>query len=640
MHRVAFRTSTLLADVGIAALAFVASYLLSPSRLPNFGFDGRIDTLNLLALTGLYAALAGAFSVLWRRHLSPWRYVSAPDVLLLSRIVLCTVVVFLAAVFLLDRGRTLPRSALAMAGLFHIVGLTGVRLARRMLYERAGGGFASLGAVRWPQAAPLLLVGPTPLAEAYLREAFRTGQRAYEPVGIICPDEGEVGQQVRGVCMIGAFTSFDDALTDLRQWNRYPHAILLLDEPTRMPGLPRELVGRLRTEGVKILRRTSLVELHGESVADAIQEVTVEELLTRAPVELPHDEARRLIEGRRVLVTGAGGSIGSELARQAAMLGCAHISLLDQSETALFEIDRQLGEADPDLSRNALLCDVRDRARLDAIFAQERPDLILHAAALKHVSMVERHPCEGVLTNVLGTRNVAEAARDAGVGQMVLISTDKAVDPANVMGATKRVAEAVLHTLRSSNGTRFGAVRFGNVLGSAGSVVPIFKSQIAKGGPVTVTHEDMARFFMTIPEAAQLVLHASAACAESEAAAKLFLLEMGEPVKIMDLARQMISLSGATPGEEIDIAITGLRPGEKLTESLLDTGEVATPCIPQVLAVESGYEGLSLDADLAALIASAEAGDEGETRRRLFELVARIRKGAPKAPSLRVVAGG
>jgi O-antigen biosynthesis protein WbqV len=350
-----------------------------------------------------------------------------------------------------------------------------------------------------------------------------------------------------------------------------------------------------------------------------------------------------LIRGRRVLVTGAGGSIGAELCRQVASFRCAHLSLLDFSETSLFEIEREMAETYPLVSRQAVLCDVRNAARVSQAFATERPDLVFHAAALKHVSMVEQHACEGVLTNVIGTWNVTEASKACGAGQMVLISTDKAVDPTNVMGATKRLAESVIQAQQNGGqGARFSAVRFGNVLGSGGSVVPIFKSQIERGGPVTVTHPDMERFFMTIPEASQLVLHATATSAEGEGReARLFLLEMGEPVRIMDLARQMIALSGRTPGKEIEIEITGLRPGEKLTEALLDETERSLPCAHKVLEVVSNSALRITSAHLAELEALADRGDVDAVRRALFDLVAQIRgERATGAPNLRVVANG
>jgi O-antigen biosynthesis protein WbqV len=338
-------------------------------------------------------------------------------------------------------------------------------------------------------------------------------------------------------------------------------------------------------------------------------------------------------------VTGAGGSIGSELCRQVAAFDCAHLTLVDYSEPSLFEIDREMGNAFPQVSRSTILCDVRNATRLTAIFREETPDLVFHAAALKHVPLVERHPGEGVLTNVIGTWNVAEAAKTCGAGQMVLISTDKAVDPTNAMGATKRLAEAIIQSQQSTEETRFSAVRFGNVLGSAGSVVPIFKQQIERGGPVTVTHPDMERFFMTIPESAQLVLHATATSAEGERRdARLFVLEMGEPVKIMDLARQMIALSGR---KDVEIQITGLRPGEKLTEALLDETERSIPCGPNVMEVVTS-SALKINSDhLARLEALAALNEVGDLRRALFDLVGQIRGGKPVAqpqPNLRVVA--
>ena len=341
-----------------------------------------------------------------------------------------------------------------------------------------------------------------------------------------------------------------------------------------------------------------------------MRDINIEELLAREPIELDRRAVGGLIQGRRILITGAGGSIGSELCRQVAAFNCARMILLDNSETALFEIER------------------------------ERPDLVFHAAALKHVSMVERHPTEGILTNVIGTWNVAEASRASGADQMVLISTDKAVDPTNVMGATKRLAEAVIQAQQTTNdGARFSAVRFGNVLGSSGSVVPIFKSQIERGGPVTVTHPEMTRFFMTIPEAAQLVLHATATCHEDDRRdSRLFLLEMGEPVSIMDLAQQMIALSGR---KNVEIEITGLRPGEKLTEALLDETERALPCAPKVMEVVSNSALRVTQGHLTDLAEIVQTGDTEAVRRALFDLVSQVRGEKPAtAPTLRVVVGG
>ena len=553
MMRMAFRAQTVVVDVAIAALAFLCAYLLSPSALPDLGFDGR-PSLNIVQLTAIYAAFAAVFTTLFRGELSPWRYASIPDALVIGRIAALTAVLFLLAVWVLDRASTLPRSALAMAAVFHVTGCLGLRVLRRAIHERALVKVAPIRSKTGTQAPALLLIGPPALADTYLRDAARAHDRRYTPVGIIGLDLRDVGQQVRGVCILESLDRLDEALVDLRRWNRYPRAVLFLDEPSKIKGLSPDHLGRFKAEGVRMLRLPSIVDLrHHEGVAlMPLRDVSVEELLAREPIELDAAPLAALIRGRRVLITGAGGSIGGELARQAASFDCAHLTLVDSSESALFAIEREVAETYPGVSRTAVLCDVRHAGRLQGHFAAQTPDLVFHAAALKHVSMVERHPCEGVLTNVIGTWNVTEAARLCGAAQMVLISTDKAVDPTNVMGATKRLAEAVIQAQQTNGGkTRFAAVRFGNVLGSAGSVVPIFKSQIERGGPVTLTHPDMTRFFMTIPEAVQLVLHATAASAEDrDAQARLFILDMGQPVRIMDLARQIHDADGLTHVED------------------------------------------------------------------------------------------
>lgn len=641
MDQMAKRARSLLADTAIATVALFAAFVLTAGRAS----DLSLQVLLSVALQSLiYGLVAAAYTGLFRRELSPWRYVSTPDALVLARIALLTAASFLLLQFAADRAHNLSRSMLALAPIFQLAGAISARMLRRAAHERALDSFAPLKSFsdRPHQAPELLLIGPTSAAETYLRESGRRRDATWTPVGIIAPDSREVGQQVRGVCIIESIERLELALADLRRWNQYPRAILFLDEPSRLPGLTAAQLGRLKNDGVRLLRLPSIVDLSvGESLALLpMRDISVEELLPRDPIELDRHALHALVAGRRVLITGAGGSIGAELSRQVSALEAAHVTLLDFSETALFEIDRELGETFPAMSRNAALVDVRNADRVRDCFLAERPDLVFHAAALKHVSMVERHPVEGVLTNVLGTWNVSEAARVAGAAQMVLISTDKAVDPTNVMGATKRLAEAVIQGQQQGSETRFSAVRFGNVLGSAGSVVPIFRSQIDRGGPVTVTHPDMARYFMTIPEATQLVLHATATCAADMKPdrARLFLLEMGEPVKIMDLARQMIALSGRTPGKDIDIEITGLRPGEKLAEELLDGMETSVPCAPKVLEVVSPTALGVAPAHIRRLEAIAGRGDAQEIRNALFELVAQIRGEKPAGlPALRVV---
>lgn len=644
MERIAAQARTIAIDVALAGIAFAMAFFIAPTQ-PELGF-GQPGALGFFQLAGLYAGLAGVCAMLFQRALSPWRYVSIPDAMILARSALLTAGVFLLAVFVLDRAEGVPRSTLVLAPFFQMVASMGVRIVRRAMHEndlRNAMPPRPLGR-RASDSPSLLLVGPPSLADTYLRDVARGREQPFTPVGIVGTERRDVGQQVRGVCILDTLDRLNEVLADLRRWNRYPRAILFLEEPGKLKGLTADVLGRLKQDGIRLMRLPSIVELsqHDGLTLLPVREINIEELLARDPIELDRRAIGNLIKGRRVLITGAGGSIGAELCRQVAAFDCGHLTLLDCSETALFEIEREMSETHPRLSVRAVLCDVRNASRIAAAFRREGPDLVFHAAALKHVSMVERHPIEGVLTNIIGTWNVAEATKASGAGQMVLISTDKAVDPTNVMGATKRMAEAVIQAQQTiGHGARFSAVRFGNVLGSSGSVVPIFKSQIERGGPVTVTHPDMTRFFMTIPEAAQLVLHATATCHEDDRRdARLFLLEMGDPVSILDLARQMIALSGAVPGRDIDIEITGLRPGEKLTEALLDETETSQPCAPKVMEVVSNSALRITSAHLADLAALAETGDVDTVRRALFELVGQVRgEKVTPAPALRVVGG-
>ncbi|MBC8159102.1 MAG: polysaccharide biosynthesis protein, partial [Alphaproteobacteria bacterium] len=344
----------------------------------------------------------------------------------------------------------------------------------------------------------------------------------------------------------------------------------------------------------------------------------VEDLLGRPQMPLDRNAMAGLIAGKRILVTGAGGSIGSELVRQICGFGPAEIALLDNSEYHLYQIDMEVSETFANLDRCAVIADVRDARRLEHIFSEHRPQLVFHAAALKHVPLVEANHSEGVMTNVIGTANVAKACRAAAVSMMVLISSDKAVNPTNIMGATKRIAEQVCQAMdlerTEGNGTRYVTVRFGNVLGSTGSVVPLFQRQLAAGGPLSVTHADMTRYFMTIREAVELVLEASAAgSARTDYAGRIFVLEMGEPVKILDLARQMIRLSVQQAGEDIAIEIIGLRPGEKLHEELFHGGEelVATEYEGIMVGTPRSPDAAEISRVIAALGQACADADEG-----------------------------
>ncbi|TCS10178.1 nucleoside-diphosphate sugar epimerase/dehydratase [Caulobacter sp. BK020] len=637
------RIGKIAAHMVLALAAMLLAQALASGALPF--------TASGLTLAALFAVSALAVEILFQVERSPWRFFAASDGLRLARSALLSVLTFALVARLAEVRQPGGLRTLAVAFLLQTALLAGLRIVRRAVHERAL--VDALTRLRPAPASPalprLLIVGSANEAEAFLRAPAALGER-YAPVGVLTPQARETGDELGGVCILGAIDDFDAVMAQLRDGGLQPSAVLFLtDGPLSAFGAER--LGRLKTEGVRLLRRQGLVDMAapGAGGGSALREISLEELLSRAPVRLDPEPVRALVAGKRVLVTGAGGSIGSELARQIAASSPARLILLDAAEANLFHIDRELGEAWPRLPRRDVLCDVRDAARLDQVFAAEKPELVFHAAALKHVTLVENHPCEGVRTNVLGSRNVAAAAKACGAAHLALISTDKAVAPASVMGATKRVAEAVVRQFAkgsdaSGSGTRVSVVRFGNVLGSAGSVVPIFQHQIARGGPVTLTDAEVERYFMTIPEAVQLVLRAVALSAgDLEPPNGVLTLEMGEPVKIIDLARRMIELQGLVPGRDIEIKITGLRPGEKLTEALVDVNETARP---KAAGITEAAPVVPLPpisaAALAALEAAALAGDEAVVRERLFALVEGLRTVSPtpttsgKAPTAEI----
>jgi O-antigen biosynthesis protein WbqV len=618
------------AHMVLAFMAMLAAQALTAGATPF--------TASALALAALFAGCALLVEILFQVERSPWRFFAASDGLRLARSALLAVLTFALVARLMDVRQPGGLRTLAAAFLLLTALLAGLRIVRRALHEKVL--VDALTRLRPAPASPalprLLIVGSANEAEAFLRAPAALGER-YAPVGVLTPEARETGDELGGVCILGVIDDFDAVMAQLRDGGLQPSALLFLsDGPLSAFGTER--LGRLKTEGVRLLRRQGLVDMAAStgSGGSALREISLEELLSRAPVRLDPQPVRALVAGKRVLVTGAGGSIGSELARQIAASGPAQLTLLDAAEANLFHIDRELGEAWPALPRRDVLCDVRDAARLDLVFAAEKPELVFHAAALKHVTLVENHPCEGVRTNVLGSRNVAAAAKACGAAHLALISTDKAVAPASVMGATKRVAEAVVRQFaQGSEGdgshTRVSVVRFGNVLGSAGSVVPIFQHQIARGGPVTLTDAEVERYFMTIPEAVQLVLRAVALSAgDLEPPTGVLTLEMGEPVKIIDLARRMIELQGLVPDRDIEIKITGLRPGEKLTEALVDINETARPKAEGVTEATPLTPLTPIPPEaLAALEVAALAGDEFSVRTQLFALVEGLRAVSP-----------
>ncbi len=459
----------------------------------------------------------------------------------------------------------------------------------------------------------VLLVGAGEGADSFLRALAGERRPGLRVLGLLALGRNQTGRRMQGHAILGGVSELRRVLDRLGGQGRLPDA-LVVTEPRLAGSRMAYLLEEAQRQGIPVRQAPRPTELR-EAQGIALKPVALEDLLNRPQVRLDRDGMDRLVRGRRVLVTGAGGTIGSELARQVAALAPAALTLLDNGEFALWQIDLELGETHPSLARHPVIADVRDEARVRAAFAEARPELVFHAAALKHVPMVEANPGEGLLTNAGGTRVVVDAASACGAAATVLISTDKAVNPSSLMGASKRLAEMYCQALddhaRDHGGMRCVTVRFGNVLGSTGSVVPLFRRQLARGGPLTVTHPDMQRYFMTVREAVGLVLQATLVGVEEGAPdGGIFVLDMGKPVKIVDLARQMIRLAGLRPDLDVPIRFTGLRPGEKLFEELFHGEEPPAP---------TGHPGL--------LMATPRTGDVAAVRRAIAEIAAACQAG-------------
>lgn len=562
--------------------------------------------------TLIFAAVAGVVFQYTGLYRGIWHFASLRDMLAILRGSMLSLLIFLPLLFVFTRLADYPRSALVLQFFILMLLLAGPRILYRSWKD------GSLAAALWrgdDKRVPVVLVGSSLAADTFIREMER-GQATYRVVGIIDDSAGRHGRDMRGIRVLGRLADLQAIVSNMREVDRPRRAIIADD---RLDGrVIRELVDAASQLGISVARLPRMTEFRKEGEAGQIQSIDVEDLLGRPQRVLDRSAVTRLIAGRRILVTGAGGTIGSELVRQVAALDPAAIVLFEQSEHALYQIDMEMAERFASVPRIAVLGDVRDADAVESVFAARQPDIVLHAAAYKHVPLVEANAGEGLLTNVRGTQVVAQACQRHNVAVMVMISTDKAVNPTNVMGATKRIAEMVCQSLdlervtTQRNSTQYVTVRFGNVLGSSGSVVPLFQRQLANGGPLTVTHPDVTRFFMTTREAVELILQAAAMPSDVvHAEGKIFVLDMGEPVRIQDLARQMIRLAGRQPGKDVQIVFTGLRPGEKLYEEVLHSAEatVQTPQEGVLLAAPRIIDRAELDRAIAALIGHAERRD-------------------------------
>ncbi len=622
-------------DVLMAGVSFLlAQYLRLGDNLLWYADD------YLFAGAALFMAVAAAVFASTNLYRGIWRYASLNDMVAIVKAASLTILVFFPLLFLFNRLDEVPRSSLLINWLVLMALLGGPRVVYRVFKDRS---LEAVMARDGRARIPVLLIGAGDASELFLRSIVRQPEANYEAVGIIDDKGKRVGRKIHGVPVMGGLEEIPDIVEALAKKRKRPQR-LIITKRDRLDGAKvRSLLDTATALGLSLAQLPELTDFKS-GLAERIEPrpVAVEDLLGRPQTVLDRAAMRALINGRRVLITGAGGSIGAELVRQISDFGPSHIVALDSSEHALYSVDLELSERHPALSRSAVLADVRDRQSIDAAFASEAPDLVFHAAALKHVPIVEHQPAEGVLTNVLGTLNVADACRKADVAAMVLISTDKAVNPTSAMGATKRLAESYCQALdlaQTESKTRFVTVRFGNVLGSTGSVVPLFQRQLAVGGPLTVTSPEVSRYFMTIKEAVELVLQSSAlGVRENDSNGKIFVLDMGEPVRILDLAKQMIRLAGLKPDEDVKIAITGLRPGEKLHEELLHASEdlVETECAGILLAAPRTADYQLLARGIEELVDAVQSGDRGKPLAILHRLVPEYGDG--RADNLKTVA--
>jgi FlaA1/EpsC-like NDP-sugar epimerase len=565
--KISWRTAfAFLHDMAACAAAWmIAFWLRFNLEIPDVYWELALITLPMVV------AVYISFFVGLGLYRGMWRYASLPD---LRRILIAVgigAVAVPAGLIMLQLPRDVPRSVLIISPIVLMMIMGGSRIAYRAWKERMLGGFIS------GERVPVVVIGAEEAAVNLIKDLARSPQ--WDVVGVFDDDSAKIGRQLHGVNVLARI----DELARWRGRLEFSQAILAMPEATHTQR--RRVVDICDGAGIKLLTVPSLEDLvSGRVTVSQVRHVELDDLLGRDPVALDTAGLRGWLSGRVVMITGAGGSIGAELCRQVARFAPQRLLLFEQNEFALYTIEQEFTDRYPRIRVTPVVGDVKDAKRVEQVLREHAPSVVFHAAAYKHVPLMEgENAWQAVLNNVAGTRVMARAAASQGVEKFVLVSTDKAVNPTNVMGASKRLAEMVCQALQGAAGTRFVMVRFGNVLGSTGSVVPRFREQIARGGPVTVTHPDVTRYFMSIPEAVQLVLQAGLMGTGGE----IFVLDMGVPVKIADLARDLIKLSGFTE-EDIRIVYTGLRAGEKLYEEPLAATESLLPTPHPKLRVARG----------------------------------------------------
>ncbi|MBC9031381.1 polysaccharide biosynthesis protein [Sphingomonas sp. JC676] len=626
---------------GHSTVIFLIDALVSSISLPialilRVGSGRADEILNEVPFSApLFLVVAMATFWTMRTYRRLWRFVSVGDLVEIAKGTTLAISVYLLLLLLTGHLAWMPRSIPAILWLVQIAMMGGARVIRRLVAEYLSGAVNPPQPILSPvgRSRRVLLVGSSDRVERLLRYIEREGDTGLHPIGILDTVGVRGTMQVRGVPILGSTCELSRVVERLEASDQRPQCLLFASHPDQLRGSATVgIAAEAQSLNLDVAYLPGLITYRPNSSEKLdLRFIDIAELLGRPQIGLDSKSLQAAIHGRRVLVTGAGGTIGRELVRQIAAFEPERLILLDACEFNLYEIDLEMCENHPRVSRTPVLCSIRQREQLMRVFAEHRPELVFHAAALKHVPLVEEHPTAGVQTNILGTRNVADAVMRYGALAMVQVSTDKAVNPVGFMGVTKRLGELYCQALDLAgvdtvDAPRFMTVRFGNVLGSSGSLIPLFQRQLSRGGPLTVTHKDIERFFMTVHEAVQLVLHSAARGLYNEdSRGRIHVLDMGAPVRIMDVARRMIRLAGLEPDLDVNIEIVGLRPGEKLFEELFDSKEKQFPS-----GMQGVFEAVShvvplpiLQRAFDQLEAAANRGDDAACRTTARALLSR-----------------
>jgi len=549
-------------DIFITAICFNLSIFLRlgsefnsiPESIIGFGTI-LITIIGVIVyrLTGLYKGI--------------WRYASINDLINIVKASSITISTFLILMFAITRLENFPRSVLFINWFVLIMSLSGSRAIYRLYKDKK---LFLKSITKNENSIPVLLVGATDRAELFIREMSRNNTPTHKIIGILDINKKKVGRFIRDIEILGSIQEISKVIEKLEKENKKNRPQKIIIACNDLEGnIIRDLLIFTDKTGISLARLPKITDLESDINNEKlkVKPIDVFDLLSRPQALLDRNAMKKFISNKKILVSGAGGTIGSELVNQIINYKPKEIILLDNSEFLLYKIEKEIEEKNINIKINTLLADIKSTKRIDSVFDNNKPDIVFHAAALKHVPIVEKNPLEGILTNILGTINIAESCKKYNVAEMVLISTDKAVNPFSVMGVTKRISEKYCQSLTGSSQTNFKIVRFGNVLGSTGSVVPLFQKQLEKGGPLTVTHPKMKRYFMTVREAVELVIQ-SATLENKTKKSGIFVLEMGQPIAIVEIAEQLIRLAGFRPNKDIKIKFTGLRPGEKILEEL------------------------------------------------------------------------